>query len=192
VKQLDGDIRAQRFGGAAAPVPNKSSTATAPAVTTETIAAPPGLSAAVNINITVSPDQVTLDITGGVTPPQSGVAMTTPIMTPGQVPLSDALVSSSSSSTLTPPLSPVGVPSEVKKEDSKRHSIADPSKAALDAAYVAQMTPTIFDAAQKNIFKLMQSDSFPRFIRSDHYKDLVKTVNQSKHAKEVLTEMGIM
>lgn len=175
VKQLDSDIRAQHHGALAKSAVSNGGTISP-------------------TSASLSADQVTIDIHGGQITPPNGTPLTTPMMAPGQVPLSDALQSSSSSSMIA---STTGGGSgsggvEAKKEDSKRHSIADASKSALDAAYVAQLTPTIFDSAQKNIFKLMQSDSFPRFIRSDHYKDLVKTVNQSKHAKEVLTEMGIM
>lgn len=53
-------------------------------------------------------------------------------------------------------------------------------------------TPTLFDAAQHNIFRLMETDSFPRFIRTDEYKKLIDDA-KSKHAtNKVLRDMNLL
>jgi len=37
----------------------------------------------------------------------------------------------------------------------------------------AEASETIFDEAQSKIYSLMKRDSFPRFLASDFYKDLM-------------------
>jgi len=53
-------------------------------------------------------------------------------------------------------------------------------------------TPTIFDKAQENIFKLMSTDSFPRYFRSDEYQKLCKDVAEKKKNAEILRQEGVI
>jgi len=53
-------------------------------------------------------------------------------------------------------------------------------------------TPTIFDKAQENIFKLMSTDSFPRYQRSDEYKKLVQEIEAIRKRKDILYEEGVI
>jgi len=55
-----------------------------------------------------------------------------------------------------------------------------------------QDTPTIFDKAQENIFKLMSTDSFPRYFRSDEYTKLCATVAEKKKNAEILRQEGVI
>jgi len=43
-----------------------------------------------------------------------------------------------------------------------------------DSSYPRPVTPTIFDESQEVIFKLMENDSFPRFLKSREYKQLAQ------------------
>jgi len=52
-------------------------------------------------------------------------------------------------------------------------------------------TPTIFDRAQENIFKLMSTDSFPRYQRSEEYRRFVEEVETKRKKKRVLVEEGV-
>mmetsp|Transcript_35082 Transcript_35082/g.68882 ORF Transcript_35082/g.68882 Transcript_35082/m.68882 type:complete len:460 (+) Transcript_35082:48-1427(+) len=53
-------------------------------------------------------------------------------------------------------------------------------------------TDTVFDAAQGEIYKLMERDSVPRFINSDTYRKLVMRWNDSKRKKEIMADEGIV
>jgi len=53
-------------------------------------------------------------------------------------------------------------------------------------------TPTIFDKAQENIFKLMSTDSFPRYFRSEEYAKLCAQNNDKKTQEQILKEEGII
>jgi len=59
-------------------------------------------------------------------------------------------------------------------------------------SYGIRTPPTLFDAAQKNIFNLMSTDSLPRYFRSDLYKSLVDEIATKKKKKDVLEEMKII
>jgi hypothetical protein len=59
-------------------------------------------------------------------------------------------------------------------------------------SYGIRTPPTLFDAAQKNIFNLMFTDSLPRFFRSDLYKLMVEDVSAKRKKKDVLVEMNII
>jgi len=48
--------------------------------------------------------------------------------------------------------------------------------------------PTIFDKAQENIFKLMNTDSFPRYARTDEYEALKKKKESGKRELEILAD----
>lgn len=50
---------------------------------------------------------------------------------------------------------------------------------------------TIFANCQKEIYNLMKRDSFPRYIRSQVYKDFIKDIEAKKHKKKVLSEMNL-
>jgi len=52
--------------------------------------------------------------------------------------------------------------------------------------------PTLFDRAQENIFKLMNSDSFPRYVRSDEYKTLLADVDRRVKKITILGEEGLV
>ncbi|XP_013790133.1 regulator of G-protein signaling 9-like, partial [Limulus polyphemus] len=41
-----------------------------------------------------------------------------------------------------------------------------------------------FDAAQDHVFSLMKKDSYPRFLRSDHYKSLISTAQHAAQKKK--------
>lgn len=47
-----------------------------------------------------------------------------------------------------------------------------------------------FDAAQKHVFALMNKDSYPRFIRSEVYKQLVANAIQPYHKKKSIFSFG--
>jgi len=53
-------------------------------------------------------------------------------------------------------------------------------------------TPTIFDAAQNNIFLLMHSDSFKRFQGTEEYKSLVAELMEKQHTRHALAEMNLI
>jgi hypothetical protein len=55
----------------------------------------------------------------------------------------------------------------------------------------APSPPTIFDEAQKSIFKLMESDSFPRYKSSDQYRDFVNQVSTKQKEKAILGAAGL-
>jgi len=59
-------------------------------------------------------------------------------------------------------------------------------------AYGIRTPPTLFDAAQKNIFQLMSTDSLPRYFRSDLYKFMVEDMSAKRKKKDVLEEMNII
>ena len=46
--------------------------------------------------------------------------------------------------------------------------------AQLTADVIAQALPTLFDTAKKQIFQLMRTDSYPRFLKSELYKTSVR------------------
>jgi len=52
--------------------------------------------------------------------------------------------------------------------------------------------PTLFDHAQENIFKLMNSDSFPRFQRSEEYKKICEEVESRKKKRTILEQEGVL
>jgi len=60
------------------------------------------------------------------------------------------------------------------------------------SSYNAPAVPTVFDPAQKNIFHLMETDSCPRYFRSDLYKEFVAQVTEKKEKKKVLDEFNIL
>jgi len=70
-------------------------------------------------------------------------------------------------------------------------SVPDCKELTSEDDPVVTATPTIFDDAQRNIFKLMQTDSFPRYIRSDLYKKLVEEQNEKQHKAQVLRASGL-
>jgi len=59
-------------------------------------------------------------------------------------------------------------------------------------SYGIRTPPTLFDAAQKNIFNLMSTDSLPRYFRSDLYKFMVDDMSAKRKKKDVLEEMNII
>ncbi|XP_067120845.1 regulator of G-protein signaling 7-like [Centruroides vittatus] len=42
-----------------------------------------------------------------------------------------------------------------------------------------------FDSAQEHVFALMEKDTYPRFLRSDDYKNLLHTARQTSHKKRL-------
>jgi len=51
--------------------------------------------------------------------------------------------------------------------------------------------PTLFDKSQENIFKLMSTDSFPRYQRSEDYRVFVSEVEAKLKRARVLAEEGV-
>lgn len=45
-------------------------------------------------------------------------------------------------------------------------------------------TRTTFDAAQRHVYALMEKDTYPRFIRSEHYQNLLIQASQHPHKKK--------
>lgn len=52
--------------------------------------------------------------------------------------------------------------------------------------------PTIFDDAQDNIFKLMETDSSPRYFRSDLFRQLTEKYQLKTHKTQVMQEMKLI
>jgi len=52
--------------------------------------------------------------------------------------------------------------------------------------------PTVFDEAQRSIYNLMDSDSFPRYKSSAMYMRFVEMIKQQRHKNTVLKEMDII
>lgn len=61
-----------------------------------------------------------------------------------------------------------------------------------EIGYVAPATPTIFDASQKEIFKLMNTDSFPRYQRSEYFREFVEEVEKTAAQTKIFEEEGIV
>jgi hypothetical protein len=75
--------------------------------------------------------------------------------------------------------------------------VTPPSSPPLEPTVSPPVVPTlevttIFDPAQKNIFALMETDSFPRFVRSEQYMQLMLFMKKQTHTAEVLREMRII
>ncbi|XP_056384038.1 regulator of G-protein signaling 21 isoform X2 [Hyla sarda] len=64
--------------------------------------------------------------------------------------------------------------SEYIKTEAPREVNIDCKTRELISRKVSQPTAECFDHAQELIVCLMARDSFPRFMRSEHYKELVK------------------
>jgi len=67
-------------------------------------------------------------------------------------------------------------------------SLSDPSSILPNQ----RETPTIFDKAQENIFKLMSTDSFPRYFRSEEYAKLCSQANDKKNQEQILIDEGLL
>ncbi|XP_041446595.1 regulator of G-protein signaling 21-like [Xenopus laevis] len=63
---------------------------------------------------------------------------------------------------------------EFIKAESPREINIDHKTRDVIAQNITQATPHCFDDAQKLILCLMAKDSFPRFLRSEYYKELLK------------------
>ncbi|XP_073500199.1 regulator of G-protein signaling 21 [Phyllobates terribilis] len=63
---------------------------------------------------------------------------------------------------------------EYIKTEAPREVNIDHKTRELIAQKISQPTVNCFDDAQQLIICLMAKDSFPRFLRSEHYKELVK------------------
>jgi hypothetical protein len=82
-----------------------------------------------------------------------------------------------------------------KKEQKEAAAVTITAEPGSDAEAMAKEQaecPTIFDAAQTNIFNLMNTDSFPRYSRTEEYKQFVKELSAKSKTKEALKEMGII
>jgi hypothetical protein len=82
-----------------------------------------------------------------------------------------------------------------KKEQKEAAAITITAEPGSDAEAMMKEQaecPTIFDAAQTNIFNLMNTDSFPRYSRTEEYKLFVKELNAKSKTKEALKEMNII
>lgn len=66
-----------------------------------------------------------------------------------------------------------------RKEDGKPHSAED-------------FNETVFDECQADIFKLMDRDSFPRYIRGDLYKTFIDSVAERIAETKMLIEEGVV
>jgi len=75
---------------------------------------------------------------------------------------------------------------------SPKQSEAETNKEDVTSSYDAPTVPTVFDPAQKNIFHLMETDSCPRYFRSDLYKEFVQQVTEKQEKKKILDEMNII
>jgi hypothetical protein len=51
---------------------------------------------------------------------------------------------------------------------------------------------TVFDAAQMNIYHLMEKDSLPRFMRSELYKEFLSEMRTKFKTKEILEELNVI
>jgi len=60
------------------------------------------------------------------------------------------------------------------------------------SSYSTPAVPTVFDPAQKNIFHLMETDSCPRYFRSELYKEFVNQVTEKKEKIKVLGDLDII
>jgi len=71
---------------------------------------------------------------------------------------------------------------------------ASPSRASMMEIGVLgrRDPPTLFDNAQDNIYKLMNSDSFQRFARSDDYKKLALDLESRKKTRTILEQEGVL
>ena len=71
-------------------------------------------------------------------------------------------------------------------------SNAEPGSDAEAMVKEQAETPTIFDAAQTNIFNLMNTDSFPRYTRTEEYKALVKDSGLKADKRAALAAAGVV
>jgi len=110
---------------------------------------------------------------------------------PFQVNLSD-LITKDLEKQLKDIFSAAGADTGVKSESSSKNIIPLQPSAQPNPYMLNRDPPTIFDKAQENIFKLMNTDSFPRYARSDEYLELTKKKNAEKRQVEILADEGVV
>jgi hypothetical protein len=67
----------------------------------------------------------------------------------------------------------VGSPMEVNLPGALHRNI-------IEVFNKGEVTPNTFDVAQKSVFHLMENDSFRRFIKTEDYKNYLKTKGYQK------------
>ncbi|XP_053324628.1 regulator of G-protein signaling 21 [Spea bombifrons] len=75
---------------------------------------------------------------------------------------------------------------EFIKTEAPREVNIDHKTRDIISQNISQPTSNCFDDAQKLILCLMAKDSFPRFLRSENYKDLIKKQQQNGQKKWLL------
>lgn len=70
-----------------------------------------------------------------------------------------------------------------ERKESHAYSSADSLTGAVQ---------TVFDAAEHNIFKLMETDSYQRYITSDLYADLVQHYDLERSKRKALAQMDLL
>ncbi len=78
------------------------------------------------------------------------------------------------------------------EEESRDHVNANDDETSLVGNEDVKVVPTIFDTAQRNIFLLMETDSYHRYCSSPEYKALTKVFTERTRKKEVLLEMQVI
>jgi len=87
--------------------------------------------------------------------------------------------------------------SAASKDEKVSGSVPSPSRAlsvelGQNGVLNKRDPPTLFDHAQENIFKLMNSDSFPRFQRSEEYKKICEEADSRKKKRTILEQEGVL
>ncbi|XP_063796378.1 regulator of G-protein signaling 21 [Pseudophryne corroboree] len=72
---------------------------------------------------------------------------------------------------------------EYIKTESPREVNIDHKTRDIISQKIIHPTTNCFDDAQELISCLMAKDSFPRFLRSEHYKELVKKQQSNEHKR---------
>jgi len=75
---------------------------------------------------------------------------------------------------------------------SKRSVISTPTTPNPNPYNLNRDPPTIFDKAQENIFKLMNTDSFPRYARTNEYLALQKRKDTHSKKLDILSDEGVV
>lgn len=76
------------------------------------------------------------------------------------------------------------------------HRVSEDKKLQFETIVIdpsaVEKTTTVFDLAQKNIFYLMETDSYKRYITTKDYADILQHYANRARKKEVLMEMNVL